>query len=88
MWLFKKNKGLVHWVVAVYLDFLSKTLKINRAAGKGLDHPHSSLPIPHTHKTFRHIFAVLELRWLPRTFNLSTSNYEAVTLWDLSTIGY
>ena len=38
-------------------------------------------------RTFRHLFAGLQLTWLPRILDFSTCNYQAVTQRDLSTLG-
>ena len=66
-----------------YQGFLWQILAIHGTAGerRGPSFFVSTTPTPS--QTFRHLFATLDVRWLPRTFNLITCHYQSATRGDL-----
>ena len=66
-----------------YHGFLSHTLMIHRTAGEGSA---ASLFLSTTStrsRTFRHLFATLHVRWLPRFCNRIVCNNQSATRWNL-----
>ena len=47
------------------------------------DHPLFLITISIRTQSFRHLFATLYVRWLPRIFYRITCNYQTVSRWDL-----
>ena len=68
-----------------YYGILSQTMIIHRAAqeGTGGDHVLFLSATSTSSRKFRHLFATLYVRWLPRIFNRITFNYQNATRWDL-----
>ena len=70
-----------------YMLFLSQTLMIERTAGEG-KRPYLVLSTISTHsRTFRHLFAALNLRWPPLIFIRNECNYHVFTRQNFSTSG-
>ena len=77
------NKGYIYIYINFYQGFLSQTLTIDRTAGKGGDHRLFHSTTSTRSRIYRHLFATLHVRWLPRIFNRNACVYQTATLWDL-----
>ena len=51
--------------------------------GKGVDHLLFHSTTSTRTRTFRHIFAILHVRWLSHIFNCNACSYLSATRWDL-----
>ena len=74
-------------VFVFYLGSLSETQTKHKTSGEGREPSVFFYVTFSCPETFQHLFAVLQLRWLPRFFNRSASHHQAVTRWDLSISG-
>ena len=70
--------------ISFYRGFLSKTLMIHGTAAEERT-PSLFFSISFTRsQTFSHLFATLNVGWLPSSFNRTACNYQTVTRWDLA----
>ena len=78
--IFLARRLLALWAFFFYQGFLWQTLNTHRTAEAGRDHLLFHCTTSTCLRTFRHLFAILNVRWLSHIFNCTARIYQTATV--------